>query len=228
MSEFSREKHKEFGFSREMDVLPGFLPEDELDVAASVPDASASHPRPYFLFVGRLEFIKGLQDVIPLFEGEGPADLVIAGGGDYATTLRNQAGSNPRVRFLGRVPSDSLAAWYRGATAVVVPSLCYETFGIVLLEAFRQSTPVIARRLGPLPELIEAAGGGIVFGNRAELEAAMTRLLHDPEHRATLARSGHEALRALWSERTVVPRYLDIVRSVAADRGNARVLSLLS
>lgn len=228
MSEFSRAKHIEFGFPREMDVLPYFLPDDDVSGDTAVPATVAPHPRPYFLFVGRLELIKGLQDVIPLFEGEGAADLIVAGDGDYAATLRAQAGDNPRIRFLGRVASDDLAGWYRGATAIVVPSLCYETFGIILLEAFRQATPVIARRLGPLPELIDASGGGMVFADRAELESAMARLLRDPAHRASLARSGQAALRALWSERTVVPRYLDIVRSAAADRGNARILSLLS
>ncbi|MBA2292440.1 MAG: glycosyltransferase family 4 protein [Gemmatimonadales bacterium] len=227
MSEFSRAKHMEFGFPREMDVLPYFLPDDR----EAVEDTSPTTPpqsRPYFIFVGRLELIKGLQDVLPLFEGEGAADLVVAGDGEYGATLRAMAGHNPRIRFLGRVGSDELGEWYRGATALLVPSLCFETFGIILLEAFRQSTPVIARRLGPLPELIESSGGGMLFGDRGELAAAMARLLQDPAFRATLARSGRAALDALWSERTVVPRYLDIVRSAAADRGNARVLSLLS
>ena len=42
----------------------------------------------------------------------------------------------------------------------IVPSVCYETFGIVLIEAFRQGSPVIARRLGPFPEIVERSGGG--------------------------------------------------------------------
>ncbi len=226
MSEFSRDKHREFGFPREMDVLPYFLPE-----AASQPvaaDEQRPHPRPYFLFVGRLEAIKGLQDVIPSFAGDGATDLVVAGDGDYAAALRAQAEGHQRVRFLGRVAGADLAKWYRHAVALIVPSRCYETFGIILLEAFRQSTPVIARRLGPLPELIAASGGGELFSDQGELEAAMARLLQDPGHRDRLARAGHRALESMWTERTVVPRYLDIVRAAAADRGDTRVLSTLS
>ncbi len=226
MSEFSRDKHYEFGFPREMDVLPYFLPEVEAEAPRA--EGAISHPRPYFLFVGRLELIKGLQDVLPSFEGEGPTDLVVAGDGDYGDALRAQAAGNPRVRFLGRVPSAELAAWYRGAVGLLVPSLCYETFGIILLEAFRQSTPVIARRLGPLPELLQASGGGEVFGDRAELEAAMARLLHDPPYRTQLAQAGRRALESLWSEHTVVPRYLEIVRAAAATRQASRVHSTLS
>lgn len=226
MSEFSREKHKEFGFPREMDVLPYFLPDD--DVAQAVPVPASPHPRPYFLFVGRLELIKGLQDVLPAFAGPGEADLVVAGDGEYGEALRAMAAGNPRVHFLGRVPGAALDAWYRNAVALIVPSLCFETFGIILLEAFRQSTPVLARRLGPLPELLRASGGGECFGDRQELETLMARVLQEPAYRDALAAAGHAALGRLWSERTVVPRYLDIVRSAAADRGNARILDSLS
>jgi glycosyltransferase involved in cell wall biosynthesis len=226
MSEFSRDKHREFGFPREMDVLPYFLPEKEAE-APSIEEEEAQ-VRPYFLFVGRLELIKGLQDVLPSFEGEGPTDLVVAGDGEYGATLRAQASGNPRVRFLGRVPSAELARWYRGAVALLVPSLCYETFGIILLEAFRQSTPVIARHLGPLPELLEASGGGESFRDRTELEASMARLLHDHPYRTRLAQAGRRALESFWSERTVVPRYLEIVRAAAATRQASRVHQILS
>jgi glycosyltransferase involved in cell wall biosynthesis len=226
MSEFSRDKHHEFGFPREMDVLPYFLPEQRQEAVPT--DDGSPHARPYFLFVGRLERIKGLQDVIPSFAGEGPTDLVVAGDGEFGPELRAQAADHPRVRFLGRISGAELGRWYRHAVALVVPSRCYETFGIILLEAFRQSTPVIARRLGPLPELIRASGGGELFGDRAELEAAMARLLQDRAYRDRLAAAGHHALEAMWTERTVVPRFLDIVRAAAADRGDERVLSTLS
>lgn len=225
MSEFSRDKHREFGFPREMEVLPYFLPTEPVAPPAA---ATSPHARPYFLFVGRLEKIKGLQDVIPAFEGAGDYDLVIAGDGEYASVLREQARGMPRVRFLGRVASDELGAWYRHATALIVPSLCYETFGIILLEAFRQSTPVIARRLGPFPELIRRSGGGELFSNPEELLGAMARLVHDPEHRATLAASGHAAFIEHWSEQAVVPQYLDIVRRAAIARNDTRVIETLS
>ena len=226
MSEFSRDKHHEFGFPREMDVLPYFLP----DAAAEPPVTAGEspHPRPYFLFVGRLEEIKGLQDVLPSFAGEGEADLVVAGDGEFGAELRRQAAGNPRVRFLGRVAPSDLGAWYRHAVGLLVPSRCFETFGIILLEAFRQSTPVIARRLGPLPELLAASGGGETFETGPELEAAMARLLQDRGYRDLLAQAGRRALETLWSESTVVPRYLDIVRAAAADRQDAHVLTTLS
>jgi glycosyltransferase involved in cell wall biosynthesis len=81
MSEFSRQKHREFGFPRDMEVVPYFLPDPE--PAGVTAESPSPHPRPYFLFVGRLEKIKGLDDVIPVFREYSDADLLVAGDGVY-------------------------------------------------------------------------------------------------------------------------------------------------
>ena len=225
MSEFSRQKHREFGFPREMEVLPYFLPDPE--PAGARVGGAAPHARPYVLFVGRREKIKGLDDVIPVFRDYPGADLVIAGDGEYGATLRALGAGMPNVRFLGRVPLEELRRYYEHAIGLVVPSVCFETFGIILIEAFRQGTPVIARRIGPFPEIVETSGGGELFGTRDELVAAMRRLQEDPARRARLAAAGYDAFVARWSERAVVPQYLDIVARAAERKGDRDVLSKL-
>ncbi len=226
MSEFSRQKHKEFGFPREMEVLPYFLP--ETPATAATGEGTSPHPRPYFLFVGRLEKIKGLDDVIPVFRGYPDADLLIAGDGEYAGSLQAAAEGMPNVRFLGRVPPEDLRRYYEHAVALIVPSVCFETFGIILIESFRQGTPVIARRIGPFPEIVETSGGGELFQTREELIGAMRRLQTDPGRRASLARAGLAAFAERWSERAVVPQYLAIVASAARKKGDHRVLEKLA
>ncbi|HYN80287.1 MAG TPA: glycosyltransferase family 4 protein [Gemmatimonadaceae bacterium] len=211
MSEFSRAKHHEFGFPHEMEVVPYFLADPGPGPEAAVPVFERRHARPYFLFVGRLEKIKGLDDVIPLFHDYEDADLLIAGDGNYEGHLRELAASNPRVVFLGRVPFERLRAYYQHAVATVVPSVCYETFGIILIESFRQKTPVIARRLGPFPEIVERAHGGELFGSESELVAAMRRLQGDTDYRNRLAESAYRASIDVWSESAVIPRYLEVV-----------------
>lgn len=227
MSEFSRAKHREFGLPRDMEVLPYFLPDPESE---AVPEATgpAPHNRPYFFFAGRLEKIKGLDDVIPLFREYPDADLVIAGDGEYAAELRALASGMPNVVFLGRISPEELRGYYQHAVASLVPSVCFETFGIVLIEAFRQGTPVLARRLGPFPETIEQSGGGELFWTADELRAAMQRLQRDPGYRRQLSRAGYQAYVDRWTERAVVPRYLDIVRRAAERRGHMRVLEALA
>lgn len=222
LSEFSRDKHHEFGFPREMSVLPHFLAND-----ARPPLPARPHARPYFLFAGRLEKIKGLQDLLPQFAGEGPVDLLVAGEGDYGAELRSGAEGLSRVHFLGRVANETLTRYYQHAIALVVPSVGYETFGLTLLEAFRESTPVIARRLGSLTEIVEQSGGGVLFSTAAESRAAMERMASDTEYRATLAAAGRESFLARWTEEKIIPGYVALLRQAAQRKGDARLAHLL-
>jgi glycosyltransferase involved in cell wall biosynthesis len=229
MSAFSRDKHREFGFTRDMEVLPYFLPDPEPGAtpARAAPADERPHPRPYFLFVGRLEKLKGLDDVIPLFAEAGDADLVIAGDGEYAEHLRSLAIGMERVRFLGRVPSDELARYYRHSIALLVPSICFETFGIILIEAYKAGTPVIARRIGPFPEIVEQAHSGLLFSTKEELLSAMHRFQTDPVLREQHVRRGYDAFVEHWSESAVLPRYLELVRDVARRKGRQEILQAL-
>jgi glycosyltransferase involved in cell wall biosynthesis len=228
MSEFSRQKHREFGLPFDMEVLPYFLPDPAPGARRPVRSTSDRlQARPYFLFVGRLEKIKGLDDVIPLFRDYDGADLLIAGAGEYAESLKRLASGLARVKFLGRVPNDQLTRLYRDAEALIVPSICFETFGIILLEAWQNGAPVIARRLGPFPEIVERARGGELFSTREELLAAMQRIQRDASHRDRLAQAGYDAFVANWSESAVIPRYFEILRRAAQRRGDRALLEKL-
>jgi glycosyltransferase involved in cell wall biosynthesis len=213
-SEFSRRKHQEFGFSRPMEVLPYFLPDESS--AAPVPVSARPHARPYFLFVGRLTNIKGVDSIVPAFARYPDADLLVIGDGEELAHLEALAGGAPNVKFLGRIPNDELAPYYQHAIASVVPSAGYETFGIVLIESFRYKTPVIARRIGPFPEIVEQARGGLLFSNEDELVAAAARLQQNPAERSAFGENGYQGYRSYWSERVVVTRFLDLVDGVRA------------
>jgi glycosyltransferase involved in cell wall biosynthesis len=210
--------------------MPYFLPDlDSADVEAASPlDEARAWERPFFLFVGRLEEIKGLQDVIPHFGPDAPADLVVIGAGDYEARLQKLARASPRVHFLGRLAPEAIRPFYRDAIATIVPSLCYETFGIVVLESFREATPVIARRLGPLPEVIEPVGGGLTFETGDELGVALRQLTEDPRLGEAMGAAGHEGLRARWLESCVLKQYFGIIRRAAKQRKHERALTRLA
>lgn len=207
MSRFSAQKHAEFGFPREMSVLPPFC-----EPPATTGDAAPPHHRPYFFFAGRLEEIKGLQTVIPHMASIPEADLLVAGEGSYREELQAIAG--PQVRFLGALGAADLGRYYRHALATVAPSVTYETFGLTLIESFASGTPVVARRLGPFPEIIEKSGGGVLFSTADELVSALRSLAGDAALRSRLSASAKEGYRSFWSEDVVVPAYLDLVASV--------------
>ena len=223
MSEFSRQKHREFGFSRDMEVVNYFLPERPV----ALPEGRRPHERPYFLFVGRLERIKGLDDVIPLFGRYKDADLLIAGDGEYAPALRALANGLDRVRFLGRIEPGLLDSYYRHALALIVPSVGFETFGIILIEAFRQGTPVLARRIGPFPEIVERGRGGLLFDGPEELLESMRRIQADPLFRSELSESAQQGFTKHWAESAVIPRYLEIVKRAAQAKGRTEIVRAL-
>ena len=217
MSEFSRAKHHEFGFPYDMEVLPAFVPVTEPTDAEPV---ERPHGPPYFFFAGRLERIKGLDELLHVLHDYPDADLLVAGEGEHASELRTVAAGNSRVRFLGRVSPEAMRGYYAHAIALVVPSLCFETFGLTLIEAFRQGTPVIARRLGSFPELVEQSGAGILFSTRDELRVAMQRLQHDPHARMRMSASARRAYLGRWTELVVIPHYLEIVQRAAERRAH--------
>ena len=222
LSEFSRAKHYEFGFPFPMEVLPPLVADAPL-VAASGATASP-HPRPYFLCVARLEPIKGLHTVIPHFQGDAPADLIIAGAGSQEAELRALAAGSSRIHFVGRLTSEQLRRYYHHAIAHVAASICYETFGNTIVESFQQATPVIARRRGPFPELVEQSDAGMLFGDDAELRRALTSLAADPAARGRLGATARRAYETRWSERAVLPQYLEIVERTR-ERGRDRLAS---
>ena len=118
--------------------------------------------------------------------------------------LRRMAASVPNVHFLGRMPNSELARFYRHAIAAVCPTVGYETFGIVLIEAMRARVPVVARRIGPFTEIVEESGGGLLYERDDELLPCLARLQQDAVLRASLAEAGYRATLTHWSEPVVM------------------------
>jgi glycosyltransferase involved in cell wall biosynthesis len=242
-SEFTRARHlAELDIPVVKSASPYFLPLEH-DGARSVPPSHRtidSRParaddgaaavasemtagRPYFLFVGRLEKIKGLQNVIAAFREYRDADLLVAGDGDYAQELRAAAAGLPHVRFLGQLPYAQLRALYSGAVAAIVPSLCVETFGLVIMEAYGHGTPVIANRVGAPPEIVAETGGGIVYGSGEELARALRALRDDPALRARLGAAARAAFLARWTAEAHLRGYFAAIRDAAARKGKPDV-----
>ena len=211
-SQFTADMHHERGFQREMSVVPYFVPAAEQTQPA--PEASP-HPRPYFLFVGRLERIKGVQTILPIFRAYPHADLLIAGTGTFETELRRQAEGMQNVFFLGALQQDRLRALYRNAIAVLVPSICYEVFGIICIEAFTQRTPVIVNDLGGLHDVIEESQGGFAYRTEDELLAAMERFRTDPALRAAKGERGYRKWIERWNEDAHISIYFRVLEETA-------------
>ncbi len=214
-SRFTLNKHLESGLEIPIEQMPYFLPAPKNTENLPMDENSS---RPFFLFVGRLEYIKGVQNLIPIFKAHPQFDLLIAGSGEYEVTLRRQAEDIPNIKFLGRLDQKRLQSLYKSAIAVVVPSICYETFGIIIIEAFSLKTPVITNNLGALPEVVEDSGGGFVYNNENELIAAMQKLAGDKDLRNQLGEKGYQAYRKYWDENAHLNKYLGLIETIKKEK----------
>lgn len=222
-SQFSLRIHRERGLAAlPLRVLPYFVSGHKATGDAGAVTDAAANARPYFLFVGRLERIKGVRELLGAFRSYRDADLLIAGDGTEADALRAQAVGLPHVRFLGALSQAELRPLYRGALALIVPSIWHEVFGIITIEAFSVRTPVIAHRSGALSEIIAASGGGFIYDTPAELLATLNRLCREPGLRDRLGAAGYAAYRAWWSEEPHLHAYFAILRYITAQREGVR------
>lgn len=151
------------------------------------------------LYVGRLEYEKGIQDAIaalPRIRRSHPGTtLHIAGEGTQSTWLAQLARSHRVARsvsFLGTLEHDELLGWLHGADAIVLPSR-YEPFGIIALEAAAAGIPLVASTAGGLGEAIVDKVTGLSFepADVAGLAAAVRNVLDDSsaaQERAEAAR----------------------------------------
>jgi glycosyltransferase involved in cell wall biosynthesis len=210
-SEFTAQEHARRGFGKPVVCLPYFL--DRVDTEWQHPGPRPNQ-RPYFFFVGRLEVIKGLQEVIAAWDDMPEYDLLVAGSGSYSEALRSQAKNNPRIRFLGHQSQAELGALYYHAVATVVPSVTYETFGIVCIEAFARKTPVVVHDLGGLAEVVDESHGGLRYRGREELVGAIRRLGESRYLRDELGENGYRAFLKHWTAEAHLEKYFGWIERV--------------
>jgi glycosyltransferase involved in cell wall biosynthesis len=218
LTKFAQTIHQREGLSVPFVHLPYFLPRQEADAAGEGLRSKSTDPA-YFLYVGRLEKLKGVQTLIPVFRRYSRAQLWIAGSGNYEPRLRRMAKGSANIRFLGYLLYAKLHSLYANAVASIVPSLSYETSPLVIIEAASHKTPVIARNLGGTCELVTELGGGIIYDTESEMVAAMDRLRCDPALRDALGARSHSACQEKWSADAHVGRYLGLILDIATKRG---------
>ena len=175
---------------------------------------------PRLLFVGRLEYEKGIHDAIaalPRIRRAYPGTtLTIVGGGTQETWLREIVRRHRVVRaveFTGILDRAAILDHLHRADALIVPSR-YEPFGLVALEAAAAGTPVIAARTGGLAEAVIDGKTGRTFtpGDAAGLAAAVTATLNDPVTATEMARAARDRLEEDFDWGTVAEATVGVLR----------------
>lgn len=150
-----------------------------------------------FLFVGRLEPMKGLDILFGAFRSVlTPALLLIVGEGTLRGEVRSAALSDARIRTLGRLTGDALLEVFAAADVLVLPSTA-ESWGLVVNEALAMGLPVIASdAVGSVDDLVLHGRTGFVApaGDAQALGRAMAQLAREPGTRRAMAARGRELI----------------------------------
>jgi glycosyltransferase involved in cell wall biosynthesis len=189
-------------------------------------------PRDGLLFVGRLTPHKGVDVLIRALPPDAALTIVGSEGHDrdlpergYPHLVRSLA-SGRLVRFAGAVDDAELASEYSRAVALVLPSVertCYgrtiavsELLGLVALEAMASGTPVIASRVGGLPEVVEDGETGFLVapGDVAALRQRIEALLDDRARASRMGAQARDRVLARWTWAQCAKRCLAAYREL--------------
>lgn len=133
--------------SRVMSLLP-------FKECAPVMDRARS--RFVFGYLGQMNKAKSPETALKAFgilETEGYA-FMIAGGGAELDRLKRTFSTDKRIEFMGVVHHDRVKSFFSAIDCLIVPSLCYENLPTVIMEAYASGKPVIASRIGGIPEIV--------------------------------------------------------------------------
>ncbi|HXH21902.1 MAG TPA: glycosyltransferase family 1 protein [Dehalococcoidia bacterium] len=185
-------------------------------------------PARYFLYVGTIEPRKNLERTVKAFAraaaAHPDAELLLAGprgwGDADLEAVAAAEGVGARVRLLGRVEEQDLAALYTMATALVYPSL-YEGFGLPPLEAMQCGCPVITSNVSSLPEVVGDAALLVDPRSIDGIAEAMRAVLASESERGAMIERGLKRAR-LFSWRRCAERTMEVYEHVAASRAASR------
>jgi glycosyltransferase involved in cell wall biosynthesis len=173
------------------------------------------------MFVGRIKYLKGLDvlfDALSKFKETSQIFLLIIGDGPDRKALveRSLRGIlKDRVVWCGQKKNDELPQWYAAADAFVLPSR-REGTPTVILEAMASGTPIVASKVGGIPEVISDGVNGLLFEpeKSEQLKACLEKILYDPSLRQRLAVSALNEI-AKHSLQKQVKKILGIYRSLS-------------
>lgn len=139
------------------------------------------------LYVGQLEKHKGILLLLDAFDEiykDNPRVVIIlkiVGDGSLMPEIKLRAQKNPQIKIYGKLPQNQLNDFYKTASALIVPSICYENAPNVILEALAHNTPIIASRIGGIPEMLENRSNCRLFEpkNIRELKESMIQYIED-------------------------------------------------
>jgi glycosyltransferase involved in cell wall biosynthesis len=214
-------------FQRQV-MVDGGLPADRIRVIPNFhePDPGVGDlPRAGVLYLGRLAIEKGLGPLLGAAALE-PGLVRIAGSGPLAEEVEGASAAG-RVDYLGSISSAEVLDQLRRSIALVVPSIWFEGFPLVLLQAYATGTPVIASRIGSLAELVEDGVTGLLArpGDAADLAGRLRWAADHPVEMAAFGRAARDRYLQRYRGESHLAALLELYASVTGRRGRTEAVA---
>jgi glycosyltransferase involved in cell wall biosynthesis len=218
--------------SRNSCIIPNGIDLNEPAIAgATAPTAPLEMgKRRFLLFLGRVNWEKGLDRLIAALPHIRDCDLIIAGNDEEGyqqrlVAIARHLGVQERITFAGPVYGLQKAELLRQAVALVLPSYS-ENFGNVVLEAMSAGCPAIVTPEVGAAEIVRQTGGGVVLeGDPETMAAGINKLLAKPRVLREMAARGRTAVHAQFTWEAIARTTDRIYRRILAD--SPRVASTL-
>ena len=221
LNEFSRSIHAQRFNPEKLTVRGNFLPDRVVETMAAQPKAD------YYLYLGRLSEEKGVATLVDAFSRtETTAVLKIAGTGPIEQRLKQRCRGNPRIRFLGHIDGPRKVDLIARAKALVVPSEWQEVYPVTIMEANFCSTPVIASRIGGLPDMVREQSTGLLFesGDPSSLYEALCWCENNLPELVEMGKRARRFAQVRFSESTSYDKLMGVYKQII--RGSKRHANL--
>jgi glycosyltransferase involved in cell wall biosynthesis len=204
LTEFQRQKLIDAGFQESrIVVIPNMC---------NVQGAESATNGEYVGFVGRISPEKGIDVLLQCAKILKHIPFKVAG--DFESDICKSA--PPNVEFCGFLQGDDLDMFRQQMRIAVMPSIWYETFGLVLAEAASYGKPVIVSRLGAMAEIVEDGRTGLHFepGNAEDLAEKIQYLWDNPDMCKEMGRAGRAKVLREYSSEKYYQRLMDVYNKV--------------
>lgn len=231
ISRYLREAtHKTFCPDCDIEVIYNFIDADYYRREASeevrrtlAPDAEriilhVSTFRPIKRITDCIEVVARMKQLETASGSRQAVRLVMCGDGPEradAEALAGRLGVAGSIEFVGKQPQSRVRAYLSVADLLLLPSQS-ESFGLTALEAMACEVPVIATRVGGIPEVVEDGGCGYLFeiGDVDGMAKAAIRVLGDDQERERLGSRGREIAVSQFATEKIIPQYEELYRRV--------------
>jgi glycosyltransferase involved in cell wall biosynthesis len=214
ISEFLKQRMIASGFEKTViAVIPNRVPIPEKNVDPQTGD--------YVAYAGRISEEKGISILLDVFRRLPHIPVRLAGEGPLMPNILRNAPRN--AAFIGSLNHDEMPAFYRKARMLVVPSVWFETFGLVAAEAMGYGLPVIASRIGGLPEIVDDGVTGLLFepGNVEDLTSKIKMLWETPDLCRQMGQAGREKVMREYNDDVYYKRLVAVYeRAIEINRQN--------